>query len=286
MLGVTVVGTGSPTVRGIRRAGPAALITYQRRPDSRARHYLVDAGRWVVERLEQLRIPWPHLDGVLFTHHHMDHNVGWADLLMSGWGMGRSAPWRVYGPPFTASFCSSMEEAFSYDRAHRPGRFGSEEGARHEVMELAEGGLVFDDDGLRVTAAIVPHGSCVPSFAYRFDAEDRSIAISGDCRPSDSLLELAAGANVLVHEVEHRESMRAQLAAAGLPEDRQQQVLAIMTEAHTTSTQLGEIAQTTGVGTLMLTHYMPGSFDAGGLAASINASYSGELVISDDLTSR
>lgn len=38
------------------------------------------------------------------------------------------------------------------------------------------------------------------AFAYRFDAPDRSIVISGDTPRSDNLVKLARGADVLVHE--------------------------------------------------------------------------------------
>ncbi len=282
MLGVTVLGTGSPMVSATR-AGPAALITYQRRPDSAAHHYLVDAGRWVSLRLEQAGIPWPHLDAVLFTHHHMDHNVGWSDLLMSGWQMGRAKPWRVFGPPFTSTFCAATYDAFSYDRQHRP-VLQSDEGGRQDVTEINGAGPVFDEDGLRVTAAVVPHGDCVPSFAFRFDAPDRSIVISGDCSPSEALVELAAGADVLVHEIEHRASTRAQLEAFGLPEADQERVFAVMAEWHTDESQLGAIAQAAGVGKLMLTHYIPDAFDPAALAAAISSTYTGDLVLSDDLT--
>lgn len=278
-----MLGTGSPVVRGTERAGASALVTYQRNDAATPRHYLVDAGRWVLMRLEQARIPWPRLDAVFFTHHHMDHNVGWPDVLMSGWQMGRAKRWRVFGPPFTGTFCDAMEAAFSYDRARRPS-LASEDGGLHTVQELAAGGVVLDEDGLRVTAAVVPHGPCVPSFAYRFDSAERSVVISGDCRPSDSLLTLAAGADVLVHEIEHRESFRAQLITLGVSEVRQEQTFSFMDEAHTNETQLGDVARAAGVRKLMLTHYMPGRFDADALASTISTRFKGELVLSDDLT--
>jgi hypothetical protein len=47
------------------------------------------------------------------------------------------------------------------------------------------------DDNVKVTAALVRHPPVVPSFAYRFDAPDRSIVISGDTAPSDNLVALA-----------------------------------------------------------------------------------------------
>ena len=52
---------------------------------------------------------------------------------------------------------------------------------------------------MTVTAALVDHPPVVPAFAYRFDAADRSIVISGDTARSDSVVALAQGADVLVH---------------------------------------------------------------------------------------
>jgi hypothetical protein len=52
-----------------------------------------------------------------------------------------------------------------------------------EVHELAQGGPVIQDDGVKVTAALVNHPPVAPAFAYRFDARDRSIVISGDTTP-------------------------------------------------------------------------------------------------------
>ena len=72
-----------------------------------------------------------------------------------------------------------------------------------------------------------------PSFAFRFDAPDRSVVISGDCRPSDSLVELASGADVLVHEIEHRASLRTLLDSAGMPEAERERIYGFMSDFHT-----------------------------------------------------
>lgn len=61
------------------------------------------------------------------------------------------------------------------------------------VHELTDGGLVLEDDNVRVTAALVDHPPVTPAFAFRFDAPDRSIVISGDTRPSENLIKLANG---------------------------------------------------------------------------------------------
>ena len=68
------------------------------------------------------------------------------------------------------------------------------------VHELTQGGAVMQDDNVRVTATLVAHPPVTPAFAFRFDAPDRSIVISGDTARSDSLVKLAQGADVLVHE--------------------------------------------------------------------------------------
>src|SRR5260221_177248 len=46
------------------------------------------------------------------------------------------------------------------------------------VHELREGGVVVRDDQITVSATLVHHPPVAPAFAYRFDADDRSIVIS------------------------------------------------------------------------------------------------------------
>jgi ribonuclease BN (tRNA processing enzyme) len=261
------------------------LITHQRNSEH-PQQYLLDAGRWVTQRLGETRTPWPQLTAVLFTHHHMDHNVGWADVLMTGWQMGRTTPWPVYGPPFTGSFCAAMEDAYAYDRTRRPGasdNFGSE-GALHDVREVVQGGVVLEENGLTVTAAVVPHGACVPSFAFRFDAEDRSIVISGDCTPNDALLQLADGADVLLHEVWHRPSLDALLGRAGRALDDREQMMDFMASIHTSETEVGIVARQAGVRKLLLTHYIPPIFDADHLYRSVTRDFTGDIELANDLT--
>lgn len=283
MLALTVLGTGAPAFAGSDRAGPSALISYQRDGAARTSHYLIDAGRWVTQRLGETGTPWPHVDAVLFTHHHMDHNVGWSDVLMTGWQMGRSTRWPVYGPPFTGAFCRAMEDAFAYDRERRLAP-GGLDGALHDVHEIVGGGVVFDRGGLRVTAAVVPHGACEPSFAFRFDAEDRSIVISGDCSPNDALVELAEGADVLLHEVWHKPSFDAMLRARGRADSDREQVMDFMASIHTSEAEVGLVAHNARVSRLMLTHYLPPVFDADDLYRRVTRTFTGDVELANDLT--
>jgi ribonuclease BN (tRNA processing enzyme) len=68
---------------------------------------------------------------------------------------------------------------------------------------LMEPFVVTEDDRVKVTAILVPHGPVFPSFAFRFDTADGSVVFSGDTGPSDNIVTLARGADILVHEVIH-----------------------------------------------------------------------------------
>jgi ribonuclease BN (tRNA processing enzyme) len=104
-----------------------------------------------------------------------------------------------------------------------------------------------------VTAALVPHPPMDRAFAYRFDAADRSIVISGDTTRSDALVELARGADVLVHEALYPAGIDRLVAgvpnASGLKRS--------IVSHHTTAEDVGRVAQAAGVATLVLSHLVP-----------------------------
>ena len=104
-----------------------------------------------------------------------------------------------------------------------------------------------------MTAALVDHPPVVPAFAYRFDAADRSIVISGDTSPSDNLVALAEGADVLVHSVVYVPAVDRLVARVPNATALKASIL-----AHQTSVQdAGRVAQEAGVKTLVLSHFVP-----------------------------
>jgi ribonuclease BN (tRNA processing enzyme) len=133
-----------------------------------------------------------------------------------------------------------------------------------------------------VTAALVEHPPVTPAFAYRFDCPDRSIVISGDTRPSRALVELARGADVLVHEVMYVPAIESLIAGDVNARTLREHLLA----SHTTTEQVGRIATEAGVRTLVLSHFVPGGapfladeiwFDA------VRPHFSGTLIVGRDL---
>ncbi|MGY6269729.1 MBL fold metallo-hydrolase [Achromobacter denitrificans] len=140
---------------------------------------------------------------------------------------------------------------------------------------------VWQDERVKVSAILVPHGLVYPNFAYRFDTAAGSVVFSGDTAVSENLIKLARGADVLVHEaidpawVDH--------IVGAKPWDARQQALARqLLEAHTTPLEVGEVATRAGVGTLVLSHLVPGDAPADHWLQA-RQTFQGPVVLGQDL---
>ena len=97
-----------------------------------------------------------------------------------------------------------------------------------------------------------------PALAYRFDTDAGSVVFSGDTGPSENLVELARGADVLVHEVIDTGWVGQLLPPPRTP--RQEGLFRHLIGAHTAVEQVAPIACAAGVGTLVLSHLVPGNW--------------------------
>lgn len=138
----------------------------------------------------------------------------------------------------------------------------------------------FEDDRVRVSAILVDHAPVFPALAYRFDSDDGSIVFSGDTGPTPNLVKLARGADVLVHEV-----IDPAWPESLFPEprtDAQEGLYQHLIQSHTLIEDLGPIAQEAGVGTLVLSHMVPGN-RPDSTWEGCSAGFDGRLVIGHDL---
>ena len=162
--------------------------------------YVIDCGDGVARQLVIAGVSLDKLRHIFVTHHHSDHNADYGNLIWLAWAAGLRAHVDTWGPPPLENMTRLFLEMNAYDidtRIANEGRVPLAPLVR--VHEVSQGGLVMKDDNVRVTAALVDHPPVVPAFAYRFDAADRSIVISGDTARCDNLVKLAQGADVLVH---------------------------------------------------------------------------------------
>jgi ribonuclease Z len=197
---VTLLGTGDPIPR-VDRFGPATLVEIG---DTKL---LFDVGRGASQRLIQLGISLSAIDAVFITHFHSDHVNGLSDLWMTGWippWVGqRTEPFEVWGPVGTKNMLDYLELAFEANTNIRiPDELLSPEGIDTLAHEFDEDGIVYEKDGIVVTAFAVDHGELIePAYGYRVDYDGRSVAISGDTRYDENLIEAAAGVDLIIHEV-------------------------------------------------------------------------------------
>ena len=216
--------------------------------------YVIDCGDGVARQLASAGVPLPALRHIFLTHHHSDHNADYGNLIWLAWTAGLSSRVDAWGPPPLEKMTSLFFEMNKYDIDTRI----SNEGRVPLVPlvhphELREGGPVMRDDHLTVTATLVDHPPVVPAFAYRFDAADRSIVISGDTAPSDNLVRLARGADVLVHSVLYVPAVDRLVARVPNAPALKASIIAHQTSAE----DAGRVAQAAGVKTLVLSHFVP-----------------------------
>ena len=245
MIAVTLLGTGGP-MPSPDRAGPATLIS------AGDEHYVVDAGRGVLMRLGALLLGAPDLSAVLLTHLHSDHITDLNDVITTRWVMTfEPSPLTIVGPVGTKAvvenIMASLEPDIGYRIAHHA---DLEEPPQVEVIEVDDGPVDLPGD-VAVRAAPTDHKPVEPSVGFRFDhtGDDgtSSVVAAGDTVPCSGLDSLCAGADALVHTVIRKDIIE------DVPVQRMKDTL----DYHSSPAEAAQTAARAGMGTLVLTHYVP-----------------------------
>jgi ribonuclease Z len=262
-LHVALCGTGSP-LPNPSRAGPCNVVIAGKQM------FVVDIGEGGGRNVNLMGLPLGRISGVFLTHFHSDHIDGMGPLMMTRWTAGtNTSPLPVYGPAGVEKVVAGFNAAYAIDDTYRTGHHGPAiappTGAGGMAMPLAlpepgqgETVVVFEKDGLKVTAIRVDHGPVKPAVGYRFDYKGRSVVISGDTAKSASLTAAAKGADLLVHEALQPQlvkMMTASLAAKGM--NNLAQITRDILNYHTTPEQAAEVAKAAGVKELVLSHIVP-----------------------------
>jgi ribonuclease BN (tRNA processing enzyme) len=216
--------------------------------------YVIDCGDGVARQLVLAGVPLAELRHIFITHHHSDHNADYGNLILLAWAAGLRTPVDTWGPPPIAKMTRLFLEMNAYDIQARIADEGRVPLAPLvHVHEVGSAGAIMRDENVSVTAALVHHPPVVPAFAYRFDAADRSIVISGDTTPSDNLIQLAQDAGVLVHEAMYPAALDRLVAGVANATDLKRSILS----HHTSAEDAGRVAQAARVKTLVLSHLVP-----------------------------
>ena len=156
---------------------------------------LVECGGSPIQKLAQLGVGLEDLRAVILSHRHPDHLYGLPALVQGLWIGERESPLPVYGPKQTLDRARALLELL--DLAGREGMFTVE----WFPVPLRQGREVGSWEKIRVTSAPVVHGDN-DTLALRFEntTTGRAIVYSADTEPCDAVVQLAAGADLLLHE--------------------------------------------------------------------------------------
>ena len=233
---------------------------------------LVDCGEGTQRQLLRSNIGLVELPEVFVTHYHADHYLGLPGMLKTFSLRGREAPLTVYGPPGLRELFGGLQRVFGrltyrlelvelrdgdvLDRgdyrivvfrvAHgvtangyafvevpRPGRFDVEAATALGVPPGPDFGRLQAGEPVRVRG-----GEVRPEQVLGEPRPGRTIVLAGDTAPAASVLEVAQGADVLVHEATFAEEER----------ERADET------AHSTALGAARLASAAGVRMLALTH--------------------------------
>ncbi len=188
----------------------------------------------------------PSFDAVLVSHGHPDHCADLNPILRArAWADPPRPPLPVYAP------AGALEAVLALDRPEVLA--GS-----YEIQPLEPGDrLALGPFGVRT--ALLPHPR--PNLGFRITAAGRSLVYTGDCGPSDTLIELADGADLLLAEASYAETVPDEIVGA-----------------LSSAADVGREAATANVQRLLLTHLMPRTDEAGALAAAAR-SFAGPIAV-------
>ena len=303
---LVMLGTaGGPNMRK-DRSEPATLLRVG------GATYLLDCGIGTLRRMVEAGIDSTQLSAIFITHLHPDHVLDLAAImsndLIAGIGAGGAGPRAIYGPVGIAALVDAAVRYISMpyavfadggliDPRGRP--MADYVASKFAVHEIAAGTTIYRDDHVRVSAIENTHYRMMPatararekSYAYRFDTPAGSIVFTGDTGASAPLAAFAKGADVLGSEVIDPRAITGMMqgiaAKAHWSPEALSTALGHMTEEHLPPAAVADLAREAGVGTIVLTHIVPGMDGDAALAAddvrAIKAGFKGEVIAARDL---
>ena len=272
---VVLLGTGNPNPDP-KHSGPSVAIIANERP------YLVDFGAGLIRQAAALTpryggaiaaLDIRNLKTAFLTHLHSDHTVGYPDLILTPWVMGRDEPLEVYGPEGLSAMTENTLRAYQEDIKYR--QYGLEpannQGWRVNAYEIEEG-VIYQDQNVEVEAFLVKHGDWPNAFGFRFTSADKVIVISGDTAPCENIKKYSKNADILVHEVYYKRAF-----------DRQaDQWKRYHLDHHTSTYELADLAKEAKPKLLVLYHTLYWGGDEQDLLDEIGEIYDGLVVVGAD----
>jgi ribonuclease Z len=185
---------------------------------------------------------------VFLTHLHSDHITDLNDIFTMRWATSfQPNPLRVIGPIGTAALLEATEAMLEPDIGYRIAHHDDLTWRPTTLVAEVEQGVVFEENGVTVTAGPTDHSPVRPTVGYRIEEGGESVVISGDTVPCKGLDDLCNHADMLVQTTIRRDFIE----QLGIP--RLLDILAY----HSSVTDAAGTASRNHVRTLVITHMVP-----------------------------
>lgn len=273
-LSATIIGSGSPKFN-IERSGPSVLITYKNT------QVLVDMGNGTQANLNKNNTKIKDIDGLLFTHHHLDHNEEFAPIFIQSLLGGNKTT--IAGPKQTTSIINNIIEIYEEDieyRLSKSKRSLNDVKTNFTAKDLT-GTTQFYIGDIKITYTPVNH--TIATLAYRFDAGDESIVISGDLTYSKSLSILAKNADYLIMDSGGAIELGKQRNTKSKKNNKSRKNNNTTHKAHVNLTESSQMAKEANVKNLVLTHFNFTNVDEEATTTEIRKNYIGKILYANDL---
>lgn len=274
---VVLLGTGNPNPAP-EQSGCSVMILVNNTP------YIIDFGPGLIRRAAAFTPQYggdiqgfkvKNIKRAFLTHLHSDHTTGYPDLILTPWVMGRDEPLEVYGPEGMNRMTEYILKAYEEDIRYRLYGSGTinNQGWRVNSHEFTKEGVIYEDSLVKVEAFPVTHGTWPNAWGFRFTTPDKVIVISGDTTPNEKLIAYAEGADILIHEVYSKASF----------DKRKPSSKEYHTKQHTSTYELGEIANKTKPGIVVFYHILFWGATEEDLLKEIGTVYDGKVVCGRDM---
>lgn len=294
---VVMTGSAGPWDRSGGGSGVAVIV------DGQLLQF--DMGAKTLEHLEKVHISPIRIEYLFFTHLHIDHIT---DFTEYSYIYSPRTNVQIFGPVHTKAM---VEATLGIQSVHRKDHdsLGLSPFKELSIEEIAEAGVILETSDFTVTAASTVHhaSNVLKSYAYRVDSKYGSVVISGDTAPTPNVVELAMDADILIHESAYAESsvLMSSSINLGVTHDTQKKLIRLENglrnspqdmhwiQQHSSSLEVGKVAQTAKVKKLIVYHYVARqglpldisteSTVKSEYIASIRENYEGPLVMSEPL---
>jgi ribonuclease Z len=278
---VSILGSGLPWVTRSQAAGSVLIEVGNPERDV----FVFDLGAGSLANFSGLQVPVTSLTKVLFSHLHADHVADYLTLMGSYAKAGRLDPVEVWGGASddpsrgTATFVDLIQQALAWDHSSMAGYVpttGTHATAHEVPYDRTE--TIYERNGVTITSFPVIH-ALNGAVGYRIDYGGQSVVFSGDTKPTMTLVEVAEGCDLLIHETFLPAETFAELMSFPIEQAR-----IVVNEAHTPANAAGLVFDMVKpkMAAMWHCHVVEGYIDP--VFEGVRTRYSGPATLCQDLT--